>query len=142
MINFKCRICFSTEYINILNYGKVALSGNFLKKKNIISEIKYPLNLCICKKCKHLQIKNILKPKILFSNYVWKTGDSLSNIYLIKDLLKLINIKSIMNKNKKLLEIASNDGTLLALAENKYKTFAIGVEPAKNLYLLTSKKKY
>ena len=41
--------------------------------------------------------------------------------------------KSKINKNSKILEIASNDGSLLDFVKKKFKCFVIGIDPAKNL---------
>ena len=80
----KCRIC-SGKIISILNFKKVALSGSFLKKENIIKEKKYKLSAGVCENCKHFQIENLVNPKKLFSHYIWETGVSKKNIELIID---------------------------------------------------------
>ena len=127
-----CRIC-SGKILNILDFNKVALSGNFLSKKEILNEKKYPLNAGVCISCKHLQIQNIIKPEKLFSHYEWETGVSLTNLNLITELLKELKKKFNLGFRSKLIEIASNDGSLLNLAKQKYKCSVLGVDPAKNL---------
>jgi len=135
-----CRIC-SSKILNILDFKKVALSGNFLTKKEILNEKKYPLNVGVCISCKHLQIQNIIKPDKLFSHYDWETGVSLTNLNLIADLLKELKKKFKLDYRSKLIEIASNDGSLLSLANQIYKCSVLGVDPAKNLAKKIKKKK-
>ena len=113
-----CRIC-KGKLITIINFKKVALSGKFLIKRQIKNEKKYPLSLAVCKKCKHIQIKNIINPKKLFDHYDWETGISVSNINLIKNLIVRLNKKIKIDKNSKVFEIASNDGTLLKEIKNR-----------------------
>ena len=132
MIVKKCRICNSMLF-KIFDFGKVALSGVFLKKKQISKEKKYSLSLTICKKCKHVQIQNIINPKILFTHYEWETGISKSNIKLIKELLFNLKKKFKLNKKSKVFEIASNDGSLLKVANKIFKCKVLGIDPAKNL---------
>ena len=134
----KCRIC-NNQLISILNFKKVALSGNFLKKKEIKKEKKYPLSIGVFKKCKHLQIQNLINPKKLFNHYEWETGVSKSNIELILDLLKNLKKNFNLNNKSKVFEIASNDGTLLKEAKNRYKSFILGIDPAKNLLKISKK---
>jgi len=136
----RCRIC-NNKLISILSFSKVALSGSFLKKKQIKKEKKYPLSLAVCKKCKHLQIQNIINPKKLFNHYEWETGVSKSNINLIVSLLSRLNKQFQLNNNSKVFEIASNDGTLLREIKNRYKSYALGIDPAKNLINISNKKK-
>tara|TARA_B100000035_G_scaffold76581_1_gene63812 strand:- start:3431 stop:4414 length:984 start_codon:yes stop_codon:yes gene_type:complete len=51
---------------------------------------------------------------------------------LIKIFINKLS-KSKINKNSKILEIASNDGSLLDFVKKKFKCFVIGIDPAKNL---------
>tara|TARA_Y100000741_G_scaffold316673_1_gene263082 strand:+ start:576 stop:1802 length:1227 start_codon:yes stop_codon:yes gene_type:complete len=136
----KCRICHN-KLISILNFKKVALSGDFLKKNKIKKQKKYPLSIGVCKKCKHVQIQNIINPKKLFNFYEWETGVSKSNINLISDLLRNLSKNFNLNKRSKVFEIASNDGSLLKEVRNKYKSFVMGIDPAKNLLKVSKKNK-
>ena len=136
----KCRIC-NNKLISILNFKKVALSGNFIRKFEIKKEKKYPLSVGVCNKCKHLQIQDLVNPKKLFNYYDWETGISKSNIELILDLLKSLKKKFKLNNESKILEIASNDGSLLNEAKKIYKSYVLGIDPAKNLSKVSRKNK-
>ena len=130
----KCRICLSqNNFEEIIDFSKVALAGSFLKKKEIKLEKKYKLNLVVCKKCKHPQIGFYLRKDLLFRNYLWETGVSNHNIKLINQFLSKIHRKKNINKNSNILEIASNDGSLLKILNKKFKCKVLGVDPAINL---------
>jgi SAM-dependent methyltransferase len=133
MIKTKCRICEHENFVNVVDYKTVNLSGNFFNYNKAKNDKKYSLKLIICKKCKHLQINNNLNPSLLFNHYVWKTSDSATNISLINNFLNDLVKMKLISKNTKALEIASNDGTLLKIMHNSFKNFCVGVEPAKNL---------
>ena len=124
-----CRIC-KGELKIIINFGKIALVGNFKQKKENLK--KYKISLNFCKICKHVQISEIIKPNLLFKNYLWETGISRSNINLIKDLIKKLQNYN-LSKNSKILEIACNDGSFLNLIRTKFKCSVFGVDPARNL---------
>jgi len=134
----KCRCCGGIELIIILDYGMVALADSFLYEEEIASEQKFPLNLCICTNCFHVQIDEIINPKILFENYVWETGISKSIFEFANRLYE--KTKELMIKEEsKILEIASNDGTVLSIFK-KNGCKILGVEPAKNIALDANKK--
>lgn len=124
-----CRIC-KGGLQTIIDLGKIALVGNFRKRKQNLKRYKISLNFC--KICKHVQISEIINPNLLFKNYLWETGVSGTNINLIKDLIKKLKVYNI-NKNSKILEIACNDGSFLNLIRKKFKCFVFGVDPARNL---------
>ena len=94
----KCRICYKKKFFEIVNFGKVYLSGNISKKKR--KEKKYKLNLLLCTNCKHVQIGFIVNPDILFKNYFWETGVSNTNVSLINQLLLKLNKKKYLNQKK------------------------------------------
>ncbi len=132
-----CRIC-RGKLKEIINLKKIALVGNFLKKKN--NQKKYKITLNYCKKCKHVQIAEIINPDLLFKNYLWETGVSKSNLLLIKNFIKKLRKFKISDKSK-ILEIASNDGSLINTIKKKFKSVTLGVDPAKNLAIKANKNK-
>ena len=133
-----CRCCGERDLEKILDYGKVALADNFLKEEEIASEKKYPLKLCFCKKCYHVQIDEIINPVVLFEDYVWETGISKTMIEFSENLFEKTDIYS-RGKKQKVLEIASNDGTVLSVyKKNKYRV--LGVDPAKNIAHIARKR--
>lgn len=133
----KCRIC-NSKIKQIIDFGKIALVGNFLKKKKIQKKYKISLNYCLV--CKHVQISEHLNPTLLFRNYMWETGVSKSNILILNNLLKKLK-KFGVSKNSKILEIASNDGSFIKILKKHFNSFVIGVDPAKNLAKKANSKK-
>ena len=117
----KCRIC-NHRIKRIVDLGKIALVGNFFKKKK--TQRKYNISLNYCLQCKHVQISERLSPDLLFKNYLWETGISRSNISLIKKLL--VKLKKLgISKKSKILEIASNDGSFIEILKKRFNSFAL-----------------
>ena len=135
----KCRICKKNNLDKCLDLGKQPLA-NSLKKNKSEKEILVPLHLLRCSECYTLQLSHTVNPNKLFSKYVWITGTANETIkYLKKFVLKIQKyIKD--KKNDEVLEIASNDGSLLKLLKIK-QINASGVEPAKNIAQYANKKK-
>lgn len=130
-----CRIC-KNKLIRIIKFRNISLVGNFYRKKKSLK--KYKISLNFCKICKHVQISEIINPDLLFKNYLWETGVSKTNINLIKTFIEKLK-KFKIKKNSKILEIASNDGSLLDIVKKKFNCFVLGIDPAKNL--IKNKKK-
>ena len=125
----KCLVCNNKIFNQILNLKKQPLA-NSLRIKKSDKQKKYPLNLVHCKKCSTVQLDYVVNPKKLFENYVWKTNSSKFVKIYAKEFFNKFNKK--LNKNSKILEIASNDGTFLRDFKKK-NHFVIGVDPAKNI---------
>ena len=110
----KCRVCGSTKLKEVLNLGKQPWCNNFLKKKDIGKEKKYPLVLLFCKSCSLVQLNHTVKKEIMFSDHTYLSGitQTLSDHFrkISDDLNKKYNKE---NKKKNILDIGSNDGTFL-----------------------------
>ena len=126
-----CRICNSKDLKVVLDYGDVALADSFLTVEEIPNEKKYPLRLCVCSKCKHVQIDDIIDPSILFEHYVWHSGSSKSVIKFADELYENLSSR-FGNVKPRVLEIACNDGSILSVFKNNG-CEVLGVDPAKNI---------
>ena len=125
-----CRIC-RGRLKTIINLGRIALVGEFLKMPDLKSN-RYEINLCYCKKCKHVQISEHINPNKLFRKYLWETGISSSNLDIISKMIKKLKTFKI-NKFSKVFEIACNDGSFLKALNEKLGCMMVGIDPAKNL---------
>jgi hypothetical protein len=123
----KCRLCASNKFLDLFSLGSLSFTGKFTKsiKTNIPKDY---LNLVICKKCKLVQLDRSFNPNYLYSNdYGYRTGINKTmtkHVHLVtKEAVKLAT----PSKNDFVLDIASNDATLLNFYDKKLKT--VGVDP-------------
>ena len=119
-----------------LDLGQQPLANNYLKKYQQ-NQTRYNLKLYFNQKNKLVSISKRIPSNKMFDNkYPYKSSMSKTMRNAFKDLSK--EIKKKFNPQL-LLEIGSNDGTLL---KNFDKKKAIGVEPCSNLAKITSKLGY
>ncbi|MCP4160221.1 MAG: class I SAM-dependent methyltransferase [Deltaproteobacteria bacterium] len=128
----KCRISSSDNLISILELGKQPLA-NELKREPEEAQKTYPLTLTYCPESSLIQLKETVNKEILFSNYTWVTGTSSTTIdYANLFFQKAVEIAA-PDKSDLIIEIASNDGTLLMpFLQNGYKN-VLGVDAASNI---------
>ena len=132
-IRTNCRICESTDLMPILSLGKTPLADMFVKDPNA-QEMKFPLNVSVCKKCFLVQMVDEVDSNILFGgdDYGFYTGCSPSSIKYFKDYGEMVLQHFTEQCQDLILEIASNDGTLLKnFKDAGYKIE--GIDPAKNV---------
>ncbi len=123
----KCRCCHSTNFKEIIDFGRMSLSTSFTQKNSKNNFV--PLKLIYCKKCYLTQLNHNYEPnKIYNKNYGYRSGINKSmNLHLegiVSDARKIV---SLTNKDI-VLDIASNDGTLLKKYKSK-KLIKIGIDP-------------
>ena len=125
-----CRVCGTQNLIQILNLGNHPLANSLRKNKYEI-ETKIPLKLVLCRDCNIAQLEHTVEPKAMFSNYLWVTGTSNSTLEHAENFYNYSK-KILGDIPKKVLEIASNDGTFLK--PFKYNgAIVFGIDPAENI---------
>ncbi len=137
----KCRICNSNKLEEVLNLGKQPWCNNFLKKKEIGKEKKYPLVLVYCKACSLVQLNYTVKKEIMFGDHTYLSGITNTLSSHFKNIADNIDNRFNKNKSKKnILDIGSNDGTFLKhFVKKKWKV--LGVESSKKICKLANRKK-
>ncbi len=141
IIRKNCVLCGSKSLKEVLNFKKTPLANSYVSNKNS-REIFFPLVCIHCDNCKHLQLKHLVNPKLLFENYLYVSGTSPVLIDHFKNyFLKILRKKKLNLKKDKILDIACNDGTFLNFFVKKGFSNVVGIEPAKNLRELNTKKK-
>lgn len=125
-----CLSCNSDQITNIYDFGKIPAVNSFYSKNELDLEESYPLNLNVCNKCFLIQIEEVPEPQILYSEYHHRSAASVGNLNHLVEFKNFIRQK--FSLKTKILEIGSNDSTLLNLLNNEgFQCF--GVDPAKNL---------
>ena len=130
----ECRICSSNNLELILDLGKQPPSNAFIKKENLEKhEDKFPLRLYLCKECYLLQLLDIVDKGILFKEYLYMTSASKPIVnHFEKYAYDVYEEFLKQSKNPLVIEIGSNDGTLLKEFK-KLGAMVLGIEPAKNI---------
>lgn len=130
---YACRICGSEKHSLILDYGNVVLAGRlYASPEEQKTEPTYPLSLVFCEDCKHVQIREIIDPSILFSNYVWETGVGTTIMTYCREFAAEVGARTGLPKDGFVVEIASNDGTLLKEFKASGRRVR-GVDPAQRI---------
>jgi len=138
---YKCRICKKKIKNFFCDLGSTPLANSFLKNKYYIKKEKnYPLKVYYCKNCYLPQLPEHVIAKNIFSRYDYFSSYSKTWIEHSKNFVDKFLKKNILDKSKKICEIASNDGYLLQFFKNKGYD-VLGVEPAINVADVAIKKK-
>ncbi len=129
----KCRACSSNEFFDLFSLGKLNFTGKFPRSIKVKVPKDY-ITLVMCKKCKLVQLDRNFNPEYLYSqDYGYRTGINSTMTRHVKhvamEAIKLSKIK----KNDYVLDIASNDGTLLKFYPKKFIT--VGIDPLINKYI-------
>lgn len=128
-----CSFCDSTAMTEIINFGKVALAGAFLKPEQFASESVYPLRLYFCRDCFAVQVVDKVSASVLFQNYFYFSSSITTLREHFLDYAAEVTSRFLKPEASTVIEFGCNDGILLRpLADKRIRT-VIGVDPATNV---------
>lgn len=122
----RCLACGGAALSSYLDLGTQPLANHFHDGSEKLAE--YPLGLNVCRECWHSQLTHAVDPHLMFDEYPYVSGTSATLRAYMKEFAERVGA----GKPGKILEIGSNDGTLLKEFE-KLGHAAIGIEPAENI---------
>lgn len=133
-INF-CQICNSKEISEVIDLGFQPLADDLREKKNLNQKLtSYPIKIYFCKKCTLLQNNYIVGDATLYpKNYHYRPGISKDVVMNMRDMAIFLKKKYNLNKNSLVVDIGSNDGTLLQQFKNIGIKKLVGVEPTNTI---------
>jgi SAM-dependent methyltransferase len=134
-----CRVCNSSSLYSIIDFGDQPISSKFHEDSKI-AQLRYPLELMLCEECFHNQLSATVPPEIIYTDYLSFRGDTESSKTYFDKLSGYIDsLCPDKGDTRTVLDIGCNDGTGLdAFSRRNWQTY--GVDPARNLYEITSAK--
>ena len=134
-----CRICGNHNLVKVLDMGKMPLSNAFLKENELNKpEKKFSLIVYFCRGCGLLQILDVVRPELLFSNYYYLTSTSKP---LADHFIKwggILTKRFIKSKNDLAIDIGGNNAVLLGSIQDRCRV--LNIEPARNIAKISRKK--
>lgn len=135
----RCLACNSARLFFFASLGEQALANTYRPIGSEDKLAKYPLSLNMCLDCFHMQQSVSVDRSLLFDDYPYVSGTSSSLGAYFKEFAATVCKKlPALGRKARVLEIASNDGTLLTEFK-KLGADVQGVEPAANLKPLWEK---
>lgn len=130
----KCRCCGSFDLIEVIDLKTQPLANSYHNGDKPL--LKYPLAMNLCGNCFHNQLSVVVDPNEMFSHYMYISGTTKTLHTYFEWFADMVH--SDIGNSGYVLDIACNDGTQL----QKFKSrgwVTHGIDPAKNLYDLSSK---
>jgi SAM-dependent methyltransferase len=129
----RCRVCDRSDLALILDLGRTALANRFLTPE-LAAEYEpiYPLRLARCDGCGLVQIDETIPPDDLFGHYLYLSQTSDLVKRHAEHLAQHFTERYGLEPADLILEVASNDGTVLQPFRRRGHR-VLGVEPAANI---------
>ena len=128
-----CRLCDSGDLSRVIALTPTP-PANALVPANRVGEPQatYPLDVYRCNACGHLQLLDIIDPRVLFSTYLYVSSTSPVMVKFLADQAATMITRLGLKPGDLVVEIGSNDGTLLRFFRDAGMR-VVGIDPAANI---------
>ncbi len=111
----RCRHCNSPDTHLLIDLGSAPPSNTYLSSLDLDwEELYFPLAVMVCHECWLIQTTNVVSPRELFSpDYAYFSSVSSTWQIHVQEYVKSIVNRQSLDKESLVVEIGSNDGTLL-----------------------------
>lgn len=118
-----CFLCHSSNLQEIFSVNSICLTGYFpLKAED--DPIQTPVSIMRCESCKNIQARELIDPNLMFQDYWYRSSTTVTMRNHLEDIVNRFG-----SSEGAILDIGSNDGTLLSIAKQKGME-VWGVEPS------------
>ena len=129
----RCRLCESQAVELVLPIKPSPIADAYIPPSRLGQpQETYPLDLYLCGDCGHVQNLDVVNPEILFRDYLFTTASSAGLVAHFKQYAADVVKEMIVKPGSLIVEIGSNDGTLLRFFKN-HGMCVLGVDPAREI---------
>jgi len=128
-----CRLCLSPDLKQVVQLLPVPVGEKYADSKEKVAEsVRYPVDLYWCESCGCVQTLDDLDPDFLWSDYTYLSGQTQGIVDHFNEFAHAAIDKYALCAEQLVMDIGSNDGTLLRAFKEKGMRVA-GVDPATEL---------
>ena len=137
-VRVKCGLCAREGLTKVLDLGMTPLANEYPTGDRYLvpEQDVFPLALLRCEHCKHVQTSVVVDQKRLFKHYLYATGTSPVTVQhfarYAKDVVERFDVLGEPGQGF-VVEIGSNDGTMLKAFKELGVGRVLGVDPAENI---------
>ncbi len=133
-----CRLCQSRNVEIVLPLKPSALADAYVPASRLSEpQERYPLDVFLCRDCGHVQLLDVVDPRVLFSNYLYVTSVSLGLLEHFKKYADEIVSRMSPASGSLAIDIGSNEGALLQNFK-RHGLRVLGVDAAQNIAALAN----
>ena len=125
-----CRLCGSDNLQEVVKFEPQYIASTFVKTQPK-KQIKIPMTLLLCGECKLVQLKETVKPELLYKNYFYRSNVSDTMNRDLRDVVRDACSRVQLTPDDYVLDIGCNDGLMLTMFP--YAVHKVGIDPAENI---------
>ena len=127
-----CLSCGADGLVDVLSLGLMPLANAYREAGATGDEPRFPLEVACCPGCSLVQLRHVVPPEAMFSDYLYFSSYSVSMLAHAERLAETLVAERRLDGRSLVMEVASNDGYLLQYFRRDGVP-VLGIEPAANV---------
>jgi len=126
----RCRLSDSDNLVTVMRFPDTPVGDAYLtEEQRSHPQPCFPLSLQLCRDSGHLQLGEVIDPELLYGHFTYRTSVSLGLVQHFASYADTVTSKLKLSANTFVLDIGSNDGSLLKFFQKKGMS-VLGIDPA------------
>lgn len=135
-----CRLCDAAELELVVPLTPTPPGDAYVTKDKVgLPQACYPLDMYMCRACGHVQLLDVVDPRILFGHYTYFSGNSPGLVKHFEEYAANVIRRYEIASGSLVVDIGSNDGTFLRFFK-AHGCRVLGVDPAENVARFASER--
>ena len=127
-----CRLCHGAKMNKVVPLAALPVASPNVGQSTLVEDVA-PADCWQCGDCGHLQLATIVDPAFQYRNFQYETGISLGlREHFARFMAELVE-RGDLTKDSFVIDIGSNDGSLLQLAKDHGAAKVQGIDPAERI---------
>lgn len=129
-----CRVCGSSGLVKYLDLGMLPLANNLAESaREAIDMERFPMQVLYCPECSLSQLSVVIDPQALFSHYTYRSSINKGYVRHCREMARSLKDRLKLGHGDLVVDIAGNDGSLLAEFRDELGVEVVNVDPAENI---------
>lgn len=129
-----CRVCGNTDLVKYLDLGMLPLANNLASSAaDAIAMERFPMQVMFCQECSLSQLSVVIDPGELFSHYTYRSSINKGYVRHCREMAREVTKLLQIRPDDLVVDIAGNDGALLAEFRDELGVRVLNVDPAANI---------
>jgi len=130
----KCRVCGSEDLLRYLDLGMMPLANNLAPSAAAARQMqRFPMQVQYCQDCSLSQLTVVIDPREMFSHYTYRSSINKGYVKHCREMAISVGESLQLVADDLVVDIAGNDGALLAEFEDELGVSVVNVDPAENI---------
>lgn len=136
-----CRVCGSSDLVKYLDLGMLPLANNLADSaREAIAMERFPMQVMYCQECSLSQLSVVIDPSALFSHYTYRSSINKGYVSHCREMARSLKESLQLGPTDLVVDVAGNDGSLLAEFRDELGVDVVNVDPAENIADIAEKR--